>query len=102
MKNKQEKDHLETQDQLATKWLKLLPENFYEAAQSMPLEDLKRRLVDCEKTISSTEKEMDNDAKLNELRENCKALTGGYKDLINPQKAMIKCIVHVLNDRGNS
>lgn len=102
MKNKKEIEHLDTDETLPKKVLAKLPEGFFESSQSMSAEELKKRLVDCETTISSVEKDMENDQKLNELKEDMKALNGGYKDLISPQRAMIKCIVFVLNSRGNS
>lgn len=102
MKNKKNEEHLEIEEAFPKKWLNKLPEGFFEAAQSMSAEELKTRLITSEQTVSSTEKEMDNDQKLNTLKEDVKLLSSGYREVLSAQKAVIRAVVFVLNSRGNS
>lgn len=85
---------------LAQKWVNKLPEGFLDSAESMQTEDLKKELVKCEKVISTTEKDMENDEKLKEAKELVKDLSGAYRDLLGCQKAKIKAIVMILENRG--
>lgn len=82
------------------KWLSKLPDGFVEKAESMSIDDLKKKLVECERTISSTEKDMENDPKLTNAKEEVKTLESDYKEILNAHKAMVKFIVHVIDDRG--
>ena len=82
------------------KWASKLPEGFTDKAEAMSLDDLKKKLVECERTISSTEKDMENDPKLIAAKEESKSLSGAYKEILTAHKAMIKFLVHVIDDRG--
>lgn len=83
-----------------SKFAKKLPPGFNETAQSMSIDDLKKKLVECERTISSTEKDQENDPKLIEAKENVDALSVGYKEILSAHKAMVKFIVYVIDERG--
>lgn len=82
------------------KWARKLPEGWAEIAESMSLDDLKKKLVECERTISSTEKDMENDPKLIEAKEEAKSISGSYKEITNAHKAMVKYLVYVIDSRG--
>lgn len=82
------------------KWQAKLPGDFAEAAEAMSLDDLKKKLVECERTISSTEKDMENDSKLTSAKEEVKDLSGAYKEILNAHKAMVKYLVFVIDERG--
>lgn len=82
------------------KWASKLPGNFAEAAEAMSLDDLKKKLVECERTISSTEKDMESDTKLSSAKEEVKDLSGAYKEVLNAHKAMVKYLVYVIDERG--
>lgn len=83
------------------KFAKKLPEGFMEKAESMSLDDLKKELVSSERTISSTEKDMEMDPKLNELKEEVADVAGAYKEIINAHKAMVRYLVFTLDSRGS-
>lgn len=82
------------------KWASKLPDGWAEAAESMSADELKKKLVDCERTISSTEKDMENDSKLIEAKEEAKKIGSQYKEVITAHKAMVKYLVHVIDERG--
>jgi hypothetical protein len=82
------------------KLLKLLGD-FPEKAEAMETADLKKELYSCEKIICAQEREMSEDAKLTGLKEEVKELEAPYKEMIAEHKAMVKYIVHVLEDRGD-
>lgn len=82
------------------KWASKLPGDFAEKAESMSLDDLKKKLVECERTISSTEKDMESDTKLNSAKEEVKELAATYKEILNAHKAMVKYLVYVIDGRG--
>lgn len=100
-KTKKDNDNSNTSS-FPAKWLSKLPEGWTDIAQAMSAEDLKKKLVECERTISSTEKDMENDPKLIEAKEAAKNVSGDYKAIINAHKAMVKYLVYVLDERGTS
>lgn len=85
---------------LESKYLEKLPEGFWESAQSMSSDELKKKLVEVETDISSTERDMKNDPKLLQAKEDVKILSQSYKEILTPSKAVVKAIVAVLGDRG--
>lgn len=87
-------------DAKLAKWLKKLPEKFLENAEAMSTEELKKKIVDAENVIDSTEKDCDSDQKLQAAKEECKNLEKDYKQTTNEMKNHIRVYVRVLQDRG--
>jgi hypothetical protein len=81
------------------KLLKLLGD-FPSKAESMSAEDLKKELVKCERVISQFEADKKADVKLVSLKDDYKEAASIYDDAIKENRAYIKYIVHVLDDRG--
>lgn len=69
-------------------------------AEAMDTDGLKKTIVDCQKSISETGLDMENDEHLNSLREELKIVTGGYKDVIKREDAKTRFCVHLLKSRG--
>lgn len=82
------------------KYLNKLPISFKDAADSMSEDEIKKRIVEISKAISSFEKDMDNDTKLIELKEQVKELSDTYKVPIREHHIMIKYLVYMLEQRG--
>lgn len=82
------------------KWQKHLPEGWKDTAESLSEDDLKKTIVDCQKTVSDTESDMDRDEHLNALKEEMKDVTGGYKSVINMNQAKIRYCVYLMRQRG--
>lgn len=82
------------------KWLKKLPEKFLENAEGMSTEELKKKIVDAENIIDSTEKDQDSDVKLLDAKEQVKELSADYKQTTSEMKNHIRVYVRVLQDRG--
>ena len=99
-KTNKRNDASSNQSSFPAKWLSKLPEGWTDVAQAMSLDDLNKKLVECERTISSTEKDMENDSKLVAAKEEAKTISGDYKSIINAHKAMVKYLVHVIDERG--
>jgi hypothetical protein len=82
------------------KWEKYLPTGFEDTVNTMDDTEMESNIITCEKTISATEKEMDNDPKLNGAKDLVKDFSMAYKDVINTQKAKIKYIIYTMEQRG--
>ena len=83
------------------KFAKKLPDNYEDTVDGMKTpDDMKGAVIDCEKVINLTEKEMEEDVALKNAKENVKALGGAYKDTLGCQKAKIKYLLHVMEGRG--
>jgi len=82
------------------KWEKHLPTGFSDTVNTMDDDEMHSIIITCEKTIHSTEKEMDNDSKLNGAKDLVKDFSQSYRDVINAQKAKIKYIIYTLESRG--
>jgi Holliday junction resolvasome RuvABC DNA-binding subunit len=100
MNKKDKKDSTNDYGDFPSKFAKKLPPGFNEAAQSMSIDELKKKLVECERTISSTEKDQENDPKLMEAKEEVAALSIGYKEILAAHKAMVKFLVWNIDERG--
>lgn len=85
---------------LDPKWKTKLPDGWMDGAEAMNTEELKKKLLECENTIVSTEKDMESDTRLAAAKEDAKLLSSGYKEVLTEQKAMIKTVVFILNSRG--
>lgn len=83
------------------KYAKKLPDNYEDTVNGLKTPDeMKGAVIDCEKVIDLTEKEMDEDVALKNAKENVKALGGAYRDTLGCQKAKVKYLIHVMKDRG--
>jgi hypothetical protein len=102
MKNKQNQDNEATHTSFPKKYLKHLPEGKMEELESMSADELKKKLVEYEQTISSTEKDMENDPKLESAKTEVTELSGAYKEILNAHKALVKCVIFVLEGRGTA
>jgi len=99
--SKKDKDTTDTGNSVfPAKWAKKLPSGWSEEADSLSLDDLKKKLVEFERTISSTEKDMENDGKLLDLKKETKEVGDQYKDIIDAHRAMIKYLVYIIDSRG--
>lgn len=83
------------------KYLKLLGD-FPEKAGLMSVDDLKKELIKYEQTISATERDRDEDVKLQSLKEEVKEASEPYNSLIKESFAAVKYIVYELESRGQS
>lgn len=89
-------------DGFPKKWEKFLSSTFKDGVETMDDAELESNIVKCEKTISLTEKEMENDSKLNGAKDLVKDYSQAYRDVINTQKAKIKYIIYTFEQRGKS
>lgn len=69
-------------------------ENFSNVAQDVA----EQEIVKCLQKIGTVKEEMANDAKLNELKEMVKDLSGGYKSIIKVEKAKIDFFVERIEE----
>lgn len=77
-----------------------LPPGFEDTANAMSIDEIKKKIVEYEREISSTEKDQEDDVKLNAAKELAKELSANYTDLTKMHQAMIKFLVFNLDERG--
>lgn len=89
------------------KWEKKLPQGFKDVADSYDTDTIKKKIVEYEKAISATEKDMDADPKLSGLKDRMKDLKDEIKEAsevytltISESNASIRYLVYVLEGRG--
>jgi len=82
------------------RWLSKLPDGFTDTVNTMDTEDIKKMMVECERSAGEVEKEMDNDIKLGAAKELVKDLGGAYRDTLKTYKAKIKYLVFTMDQRG--
>jgi hypothetical protein len=87
-------------DGFPEKWYKKVPTVWKDGAEAMDNEDLKKEVLKASSLVSDTEREMDEDPKLNDLKADLKDLRGGYMDLINAERAKVKYSLFLLRSRG--
>lgn len=84
------------------KLLEKIPEDLIEEIPRMTEDEIKERVIKSETVIVDISKEMEDDGKLAAIKEDLKALTGGYRDVVKAQEAIIKYCVYVLRSRGST
>lgn len=89
------------------KWAKKLSSDWMSTAESYTTDELKKKIVQWEQAISSTEKDEDADMALNgikdkmsDLKVDLKDKSKVYKESIDICQAQIKYAVHLLESRG--
>lgn len=85
------------------KWEKKLPPEIDDTKtkiDGMSDDELRKMCVKWNQAISATERDMENDSKLNSLKEDIKEAAGVYKDSISACQAQIRYAVFVLESRG--
>jgi len=70
--------------------LKKLPQDVIAELDAADTETLNKCIVSAETAIADTKEELDNSPQYQELKENLKALTAGYKELKTYQSAKIQ------------
>lgn len=84
------------------KYAKVLGEEWMSECDSSDTEDLKRKVIEAETLIEEQENLRDADETLKNLKDQLKALNGGYKDSIFYQRAKIKYAMRTLETRGTT
>ena len=82
------------------KWASKLPDGFEDTVLSLGSEEVKEKILKCEETLMTIEREMDADEKLAVLKESVKDLAGGYREAMNCERAKIKYLMHTRSERG--
>ncbi len=82
------------------KWLNKLPEGYTETAEALSTDDLQKEIIKAEGLLADEEKAMEGDLKLQSLKDDIQALSGGYKDAMNCQRAKTRYCLHLMRLRG--
>lgn len=98
--SRKKKNSLPHHPDFEEKYAKLVPEHWVPIAEKMERDEMEKCIVECEMLIEHTEKEVSDDAKIQQLKEDLKYLREGYKDVIDAQRAKIKFMLYLMNTRG--
>lgn len=85
------------------KWEKKLPEPIEDTKskiESMGDEELKKKIVQWQQAISNSEKDLENDPKVNSLKEDLKERCLPYREVIQECMAQMRFACFVLETRG--
>ncbi len=85
-----------------SKYEKKLPTGFKEDADSFDVEKLKQTILESEGNIVTIDREMQNDEKLQGVKDLLKDLSSGYRDAKHAQTAKIKYCLYLLENKGHS
>lgn len=80
--------------------LKKIPDVWKNNVETKTNEELEQEILRSEQIISNTEKDIKKDDKIKALNEQLKDLKGGYKDLMDTEKAKVKYALYKINERG--
>jgi hypothetical protein len=81
------------------KWQKL-PQNWRDAAEGKSEDELEQEIIKAAKAINTTSHDMEEDDKLNALKNELKDIRGAYTDAIAAERAKIDYAIYVLCNRG--
>lgn len=84
------------------KFEKKLPTGFKEDADAYDSEKLKQVILECESNIVNVDREMQNDDKLQGVKDLLKDLSAGYREAKHAQTAKIKYCLYLLESKGVS
>ena len=87
-------------DGFPNKWKKHLNPEWVSKIESVSDEEIKTCLLAAEACIMTTEKDMDKDLEIQNLKDELKEKEGSYKDIIIEAKAKSKFLVHISKNRG--
>jgi len=90
-------------DEFPEKYRKILQKNtedFMGLAEGKSTDEVKQQILKSQGNIADLESQMDNDVKLQALKEDVKLLAGSYKDEIKLEHAKSAFCVHLLRSRG--
>ena len=79
---------------------KKLPTGFQEMAASMSTEELKAKIYESQAHIYEIDRAKDEDAKLNEAKEQVKEFSGPYREAAACENAKVKFCFFTLEGRG--
>jgi hypothetical protein len=82
------------------KWATKLPPGFRDTAESLETDEIKERLIEYQKLIAQNEKDMEDDHKLEDAKQQVKDLSAVYKESIVINKQQIKYLIFLLQCRG--
>lgn len=85
---------------LQSKYLKKLPEGFFDGMQSADTEELKSKILESERHIYEIEQEKEENEKLKAIKEEAKILGSSFRDAKNTEEAKIKYCLYLLEERG--
>ena len=77
-----------------------LPDTYADTVESMSQDDLKEEVIKCQTVIMATEKDKEEDTKLNAAKDLVKDLGSAYSRAIGTQKAKIKYVFYLMEQRG--
>lgn len=79
---------------------KSIDESFVDSVRGLPSDDIKSKIVELNQTMNEQKELQKEDVKLNELKEQVKALNGGYNDIIKEKKKRLNYLLLLLETRG--
>ena len=82
------------------RFLKKLPEGFYDSMASADTDELKGKILESERHLYEIEQDKDNNEKLKELKEMVKEISAPYRDCKSSEAAKIKYCLFLLEGRG--
>jgi hypothetical protein len=88
------------QAEFPSKWLKLLPENWADTANSMQEDELKKAIVEAVGNIHTIESDRDNDGPLQKAKEAAKELGASYREAKACQQVKVRYALFLLEGRG--
>lgn len=90
-------------DDFSPKWERVLKKqggDFMDSSESKSNEELQKQILKSQTVISDLEKDMENDTKLNTLKEDVKVLTSAYRDEMKLEQAKSNYCLWLLKNRG--
>lgn len=87
-------------DKALKKLLDKLPDSYVDTIESMSKDELRDEVMKCQTVIIATEKDKEEDTKLNGAKELAKDLGSAYSRAIGTQKAKTKYVFYLMELRG--
>ena len=84
------------------KFMTKLPADFKDAAESMTETELKAKMVEFEMGVSFTQKTLEEDPEVCQLKEQLKTASEGYKEDLGRLNAQIRYCCWILEQRGQA
>lgn len=97
---RKKKETFKSHPDFPEKWAQHLTETFVSKAEAMDKNEMDTYVVECEMTIDATQRDVADDAKIQDLKEQLKYLREGYKGVLDKSQAEIKFLLYLMNSRG--
>lgn len=88
------------EERLKKEFKKYLSDPWKDGVETFSTDELEKEIIRAQKSIEESERDRDNDAKLESLKQQLRDAMAMYKDAIKLERLKIAFIIYIMKERG--